>query len=352
MSWTKVILVNFLVFIAFISIILFAFELYLRANPVKYHSYGWIKNNSIKKITRNCIKKNGEVGVFGDSFVEYYRDTSNNLANILSAKLDNVKVCNFGLSGTGLDTYLSRYKYALKKTNIKKAIFYVYEGNDFFEVPKLEELKYAPYYDRKNNLLYSTLKQSFSLNFIWREAIKPLWTKEVKFKDYDFNYCPKQSDEKIQIKLNNLREQQPDIYKKFQNYQLNVSWLQVALNCPAYFDILSKDHTYQIYNLNRIKTYVRKLYEISTLNNVELLIIIIPHDYFVDNLNKKDWENIFQFDNTPYLGPTQFSLKLIEEFSFIHYANNLSGEDFLKFDGHLSPSGNHKLVNFTKKYFN
>ena len=126
----------------------------------------------------------------------------------------------------------------------------------------------------------------------------------------------------------------------------------MALNCPGYFDILSKDHSYQIHNFKRIKIYVRKLSEISTLNNIELLIIIIPHDYFVNNLNKKDCENIFQFDNSPYLGPTQLSLKLIEEFSFIHYANNLSGEDFLKFDGHLSPSGNHKLVNFTKKYLN
>ena len=348
MSWTRVISVNLLVLIVASVLMLSVFETFLRSNPTKYHSYGWIKNNEIEKITKDCANKNGEVGVFGDSFVEYYRDTSNNITNILKAELAGVEVCNFGLSGTGLEVYLARFKYAISNTNIKKAVFYLYEGNDFFEVNKIDKIKAASSYDRVGHLVFTTLKQSAALNFIYREILKPLTSKEITFLDFLFEGCFRPSDEEIKAKLDLLRINQTDFYKKFAHNQLNVSWLQVALNCPSYFEILSNKMDDQNENHNRVLSYIKEINEISLQSGVQFSIIIIPHDYFVDNRNKLDWVNVFQFDKVDYLGATPFSSNLVNKFSFIHYASNLTGEDYLKLDGHLTPAGNLKLAKYTK----
>ena len=347
MSWIRIIFINFLVFFIAGVLMLFFLEAFLKSNPKKYHSYGWVTNNEIIEITKDCVGENGKVGVFGDSFVEYYRDTSNNVTNILQEALIGTKVCNFGLSGTGLDAYLSRFKYVISQTNIEKAIFYLYEGNDFFEVNKINEIKPAPSYDRVDSLIFSTVKKSAALNFIYREILKPLSSKEIIFQDFSFEGCIRPSKQNIKVKLDSMRLNQPDYYDKFAHYQLNTSWLQVALNCPSYFEVLSNPIVEKDVNYQRLLQYIKEITEISLQNNVHLSIIIIPHDYFIDDRNKKDWENVFQFNHVKYLGPTPFSSKLVTKFEFIHYANNLSGEDYLKLDGHLTPEGNSKLAAYT-----
>ena len=348
MSWIRVISVNLLVLIAASVLILPLFEAFLRSNPVKYHSYGWIKNNEIEKITKDCANKNGEIGVFGDSFVEYYRDTSNNITNILKTELAGVEVCNFGLSGTGLEVYLARFKYVINNTNIKKAVFYFYEGNDFFEVNKIDQMKSASSYDRVDNLVFTTLKQSAALNFIYREIFKPLIQKEITPVNFLFEGCLRPSDEEIKVKLDLLRLTQTDSYERFARDQLNASWLQVALNCPSYFEILSAKIVDQNESYYRVIRYIKEIADISARSDVQFSIVIIPHDYFVDNKNKTDWVNVFQFDEVDHLGATPFSSNLVSKFNFIHYASNLMSEDYLKLDGHLTPAGNLKLAQYTR----
>ena len=123
---SKTILLNVFIFIVSSVLFLCVFEVFLNSNPAKYHSYGWVKNNEIERIAKDCANKNGQVGVFGDSFVEYYRDTSNNITNMLKAELKGTQVCNFGLSGTGLDVYFARFKYVINKIDIQKAVFYFF----------------------------------------------------------------------------------------------------------------------------------------------------------------------------------------------------------------------------------
>ena len=263
-----IVVLSLFIFIVSSVLVLCAFEVFLKSNPTKYHSYGWVKNNEIEKITKDCANKSGQVGVFGDSFVEYYRDTSDNITNMLKAELEGTQVCNFGLSGTGLDVYLARFKYVINKANIQKAVFYFYEGNDFFAVNKIDQIKAASSYDRVNHLIFEKLKQSAALNFIYREIFKPLTSREITFEDSQFEACLRPSDEEIKVKLDLLRVNQSDLYKKFANNQLNVSWLQVALNCPSYFEVLSKKIDNQNYAV--VKDTLYKGFFLSTTNSLKL----------------------------------------------------------------------------------
>ena len=97
---------------------LFFFELYLKSDQKKYHSYGWVANNTVEQNIRSCqeLNRRSVVGVFGDSFVEYYLGSQANLANQIQSHISSLSsVCNFGLSGTDLPTYLKRFEIVLKQ---------------------------------------------------------------------------------------------------------------------------------------------------------------------------------------------------------------------------------------------
>jgi hypothetical protein len=322
-------------------------EIYMKSNLDRFSSYGWVTNNQIESIVEDCEINNGTLGVFGDSFVEYYKNSKANLVSQLSFLSHHKNACNFGLSGTGMNVYLNRFKYSVERLNLNKAIIFLYEGNDFFELNKPQYSKSATEFDRNNRLVYSTLKKFASINFIYRKIIKPITKREVNFHDYNFQYCPRPKIESIESKIQSMQKNSPAIYKNFANNKLNIAWLNVALNCPDYFGILADDSNHLNNTFPVVKSYIKEFLLIAESNNVDLSMVIIPHDYFVSNENKSDWENVFLFNRSKYLGPTPISLKLIQEFDFIHYAKILKNNDFIDFDGHLLPSGAKKLANFT-----
>ena len=121
------------------------------------------------------------------------------------------------------------------------------------------------------------------------------------------------------------------------------------LNLPTQNANTEMDNQNEDYN--RVLSYIKKIAEISLQSGVEFSIIIIPHDYFVDNKNKMDWVNVFQFNEVDFLGATPFASSLVNKFSFIHYASNLTGDDYLKFNGHLTSVGNLKLAKYTRNQF-
>ncbi|MGB0695218.1 MAG: hypothetical protein ACPGOY_06185 [Rhodospirillaceae bacterium] len=347
MRWINVLIVNLLVFLVLSSLALMAFEFYIRSNPEKYHSYGWLTNNEIEKVTKDCAINNGKIAIFGDSFIEYYRGTANNIASQLNDYFEDQYVCNFGLSGTGFDAYLSRYRYALETLDIEKAIIYIYEGNDYFDIPHIREEKIATAYDRDNNALFSILKNAASLNFIWRQGIKPMIPQKITYQDGRFRDCPSPLRDEIDQKLADLENNQPEIYRAFATNLLNVSWLQVALNCPSYFSILARNVSPDDTVLQTIIPYLEAFSSLSDDAGVDLTFVIIPHDYFVSKENKENWNSIFQFDPEPHVGPTDLSLQLMALNLSIYYADTLASGDFLKLDGHLTPNGTRKLAEFT-----
>ena len=96
-----------------------------------------------------------------------------------------------------------------------------------------------------------------------------------------------------------------------------------------------------------VKEYINKIIALAKTREVEVSFVIIPHDYFVDELNKRYWVDIFQFQDVKYRGPTAISKVLTNEYDSITYAKNLRGVDYLKYDGHLTPMGNKRLAEWT-----
>lgn len=327
-----------------------AFEFYLYSNIKKFHSYGWVVSNSIKSQIDACRAKgvSNITGVFGDSFVEYFIGTENNIVNRLQDNLKNRTLCNFGLSGTGLDVYLARFKEVIGHDNkMTEAIFYLYEGNDFFEVNKYDPTVKAAKFDRKNHILFDLFKSSRALNFIWREVIKknlkrsPTNIEEV-VKTYKFESCNTDSDY-ISKKLESMPK---DILKNFESNQLNTSWFHVALVCPEYFKLLARKEVITK-DFVRVKTYIEAINGLAEKKGIKVSIVIIPHDFYTSNSNKEYWTKIFQFDNDTHTGITLMSDKIRKTFSNVTYAEGLVGSDYIELDGHLTPDGLRKLANFT-----
>ena len=123
------------IFIILISslIAVLIFEIHANYRSDLYPSYGWQNNNVLNKKIEKC-NENKNIGVFGNSFVEYFGNDKNNLVNILDKKFEKYNLCNFGKSGDSINHYNSRFLKVLKSdAKLDKAIFFIYEGNDFYE---------------------------------------------------------------------------------------------------------------------------------------------------------------------------------------------------------------------------
>ena len=97
----------------------------MKSNLDRFSSYGLVTNNQIESIVEDCEINNGTLGVFGDSFVEYYKNSKANLVSQLSFLSHHKNACNFGLSGTGMNVYLNRFKYSVERLNLNKAIIFL-----------------------------------------------------------------------------------------------------------------------------------------------------------------------------------------------------------------------------------
>lgn len=81
---------------------------------------------------------------------------------------------------------------------------------------------------------------------------------------------------------------------------------------------------------------------------------MIPHDYFLFSGNKKNWNEVFRFNQYNGYGPSDISKALIKDYGkSIYYPENLfEPNDFIAYDGHLTKSGNEKLERFSRKLLN
>ena len=361
-----------LIFLTSVIIVLFLFEIYASSRKDLFPSYGWQTENKMSKKITKCNKKKN-IGIFGDSFVEYYGDDKINIAKILSKSFLDHNVCNFGLSGSDITEYINRFLYVLdNKIKIDKAIFYFYEGNDFYEfryaeknlslknlnIGNQEILNYNSdnVEVRELSVIKKLIKSTHSVNIIYREIIKNFF-----FKDKIDNNFVKQiysEDKYYEVSLDEAIKRMDNtpnkIKKLFSSDILNVNAYKLALRNPNYFN--------EDFNPDAEDFLVQKkiaYHHIDFINqkckdyNIDCVIIVIPNDQFLFQESKKKNVNIFRFNPQPDFGKSKIVKDIIEKYDNIFYPENvLSYEDYIKNDLHLTGIGNFKIANFTLQNLN
>ena len=291
------------------------------------------------------------IAIFGDSFVEYYGEMPINLVQQLNKNDKNLKFCNFGLSGSGLGTYTARYKAVLNSPlKIKSSIFYLYEGNDFsdflMEVPEPEEVG-----DRKLGTMMSLVKKSYSLNFLYRQVWKKFYPAQLIDPDlsvYELGFREKN----IQRARKIFSETPSDIIKMFNSNLLNSSWYQVALSDPDYWLNIYSPKSKDLKELQQklVNIYLNKIRLLSKEKHISNYFFIIPADYYLFEESKKDWNEIFRFNYHSIDGASSITKFLLASDPDTFYPfNTFSPGDYIKYDGHLTASGNQKLRDLSLK---
>ena len=346
---------------------LFLFEIYALLNPNLFPGYGHMSNNKINDKIKNCNAEKDIVAIYGDSFTEWYGNNKENISKLLEKKFENYEICNFGMSGTYITNYINRFLITLNSNlRPKKAIFYLYEGNDFFEYRYYDKnlsikdisVKNKNIFDysensveRENNLIKNFIKSTKALNIIWREVIKKHFSKNR----IDENYVRQMYNQSnyYEVSLNEAIKRMnstPKLIKeKFSSGILNENFYKLALRNPNYFK--------QIFNPGDKDFEIQKIITQNHINfinnnckifNIECTFIIIPNDEFLFQQSKEKYSKIFMFNQNKNFGKSRI-VKFLENFyDNVHYPNNIfEYEDYIPFDMHILPSGNMKLANFT-----
>ncbi|MDA7806166.1 hypothetical protein N8963_02645 [Candidatus Pelagibacter sp.] len=350
---------------------IFLFELYAKYRTDLFPSYGWQKNNTIKDNIIICDNKKN-IGVFGDSFVEYFGKDNNNLVRILDSKFRNYKVCNFGFSGDSIHNYIARFLYVLKSdVKLEKAIFYLYEGNDFYEFRYTNDLKnienleikgetifnYSEqtYFDRNLSFTKNFIKSTFTLNLIYRELYKKYFTSNRVTKEFvqkiytEDKYYEVKLDKAIE-RMNNTPK---DVKKLLSADILNINFYSLALRNPNYFNEIynPEEDKFEIQKIIASK-YVKFINKTCINNEIECKFIIIPSDQFLFEEAKNKYQNLFRFNFQKEYGKSKISNFLLTNFDNIYYPESLFiYEDFINNDMHLNANGNKKLATFTYEKF-
>jgi hypothetical protein len=347
----KIYLIIFLFSIIFTVII---FEIYSSYRKDLFPSYGWQTDNIMKNKIKKCNHEKN-IGVFGDSFVEYYGEDKANIVEILDNKFINYNLCNFGLSGTDTTHYIDRFLFTLEN-NIKmeKVIFYLYEGNDFsdFRYSKIDKIKYNSknIIDRNLSLPKKIVKSTNSLNIIYREVIKKYFFKNRINEAFVKNLYNKKN-KYFEVPYENALERvndTPNEYKKlFSADILNINFYALALRNPNYFKEIFDGARYDQQSKITFK-HLDFLNDLCKKNNLDCKIIIIPNDEFLFIEAKKKYSDVFRFNYHKNFGKSKIVKEILNKYENIFYPENIfEYEDYIANDMHLTASGNQKLAKFT-----
>ena len=368
------------IFIILISslIAVLIFEIYANYRSDLYPSYGWQNNNVLNKKIEKC-NENKNIGVFGDSFVEYFGNDKNNLVNILDKKFKNYNLCNFGKSGDSINHYNSRFLKVLKSdAKLDKAIFFIYEGNDFYEFryldyKNLENIKnnrlddfvikgdrifdYSDKFilDRKLSFFKNIIKSTYTLNLIYREFIK----KYIVTKDINEEFVQEiySGDKYYEVDLNQAiirMKQTPKKIKKLLSADiLNINFYKLALRNPNYFNQIFNPNFKQFeLQKNIAKKHINFINQKCLNYKIICKIVIIPADIFLFENAKIKYNKKFMFDNQKEFGKSKIVKFLTSYFDNVYYPKNiLSYNDYIENDMHLNGNGNRKIANFVYNLF-
>ena len=368
------------IFIVLISslIAVLIFEIYANYRSDLYPSYGWQNNNVLNKKIEKC-NENKNIGVFGDSFVEYFGNDKNNLVNILDKKFKKYNLCNFGKSGDSINHYISRFLKVLKSdAKLDKAIFFIYEGNDFYEFryldyKNLENIKnnrlddfvikgdrifdYSDKFilDRKLSFFKNIIKSTYTLNLIYREFIK----KYIVTKDINEEFVQEiySGDKYYEVDLNQAiirMKQTPKKIKKLLSADiLNINFYKLALRNPNYFNQIFNPNFKQFeLQKNIAKKHINFINQKCLNYKIICKIVIIPADIFLFENAKIKYNKKFMFDNQKEFGKSKIVKFLTSYFDNVYYPKNiLSYNDYIENDMHLNGNGNRKIANFVYNLF-
>lgn len=368
------------IFIILISslIAVLIFEIYANYRSDLYPSYGWQNNNVLNKKIEKC-NENKNIGVFGDSFVEYFGNDKNNLVNILDKKFKKYNLCNFGKSGDSINHYISRFLKVLKSdAKLDKAIFFIYEGNDFYEFryldyKNLENIKnnrlddfvikgdrifdYSDKFilDRKLSFFKNIIKSTYTLNLIYREFIK----KYIVTKDINEEFVQEiySGDKYYEVDLNQAiirMKQTPKKIKKLLSADiLNINFYKLALRNPNYFNQIFNPNFKQFeLQKNIAKKHINFINQKCLNYKIICKIVIIPADIFLFENAKIKYNKKFMFDNQKEFGKSKIVKFLTSYFDNVYYPKNiLSYNDYIENDMHLNGNGNRKIANFVYNLF-
>ena len=368
------------IFIILISslIAVLIFEIHANYRSDLYPSYGWQNNNVLNKKIEKC-NENKNIGVFGDSFVEYFGNDKNNLVNILDKKFKNYNLCNFGKSGDSINHYISRFLKVLKSdAKLDKAIFFIYEGNDFYEFryldyKNLENIKnnrlddfvikgdrifdYSDKFilDRKLSFFKNIIKSTYTLNLIYREFIK----KYIVTKDINEEFVQEiySGDKYYEVDLNQAiirMKQTPKKIKKLLSADiLNINFYKLALRNPNYFNQIFNPNFKQFeLQKNIAKKHINFINQKCLNYKIICKIVIIPADIFLFENAKIKYNKKFMFDNQKEFGKSKIVKFLTSYFDNVYYPKNiLSYNDYIENDMHLNGNGNRKIANFVYNLF-
>ena len=349
----------FLIFVLSIIFAIFFFEIYSSFKKDLFPSYGWQTNNIMSEKVQQCNNKN--IGVFGDSFVEYYGKNKINLVEILDFNIKDYNLCNFGLSGTDINQYINRFLFVLENNvKLEKAIFFLYEGNDFsdFRYTKIEKIEYNAdqNIDRNISPFKHFVKSTNTFNIIYREIIKKYFFKN-KINENLVKKLYSEKNKYFEVPYDKAIERlrsTPEQYKKlFSSDILNINFYKLALRNPNYFiDIFEGDE----YKLQRKITFkhLNFINKLCIRNNIDCKIIIIPNDEFLFAEAKEKYTKIFRFNFHKRFGKSRIVKDILNNYVNIFYPEDiLEYNDYIKNDMHLTSSGNKKIAKFvTNKIIN
>lgn len=344
-----------------IIISLALFEIYAHVNNAKFYSYGWQVDNTINEKINTCKSSRTTkkiTGVFGDSFVEFYGERNQNLVVQLNKVASSERhFCNFGLSGAGVPVYISRFKSAIQqKVKMDSAIFYLYEGNDFIDfidsAPKPSN-RYDDPTDRELTFAMRLVKSSYVMNIIYRELLKP-WFLHISYNEENIRQLFERSYYKevsMVDAIARVKNTPKEYLEKFESDLLNKSWYEVALMSPNYFkrihhpdgELLKKQKSIVFSDIDLINSLCEE-------NKIRCEFVLIPHEFFLFAESKKDWTEVFRFNAYDGYGPAEISKAILSNYQSSNYPTGLfETKDYIKYDGHLTGTGNAKLADFTYK---
>lgn len=343
-------------------------ELTLTLFPSIYPSFGWQNENILENKIKKCkYESKNTFSIFGDSLLEYYGESKINLVNKFKKKAPDKKFCNFSLSGSDINGYIDRFLHVKDQIEIKNAIFFIYEGNDYLDF--LYKKDYTKnnittynknYPDRELNFFVNLAKSSYLINILYKNFIKPFFKEDffeeekIKIKHAELSKILTEIDN---LDLSLIKNKNFSLEKKnlINTRNINVSHYYNSLFLPNYYELINNPNE----NFFAIQKKI-VLFHINFINlnckkfHINCKIIIIPEANFISKKYQKEFFNFFEFKEKKELLKKPLITKyILNYFDNVFYPENILGySDYIKLDGHLNRYGNEKLSNFVTSLIN
>ena len=328
---------------------------------------GWHDPKVLSERIQDCADKNGNVAIFGDSFVEYFKGSPDNMTQVIEKNTPEFRTCNFGFSGTGLDDYLVKWEHLAQKKIVDKAVFVIFAGNDyddFFLRFKEQNSGNTPtrtllpvegllHNTSKKTTLFNLLKRSVALNAFWRFGYKK-WFPQRSFAIDDLindQYYGTKFRVDPQTLERRMTQIPPDLVAAAKSDHINVHILKRAVFDPAFFKRLRAGYdAYGPSVLLNVTDRISKIQDICKKHHIACGFTFIELDVFTDIQHHPFYRQLGYELSEKQIGPSEMSLQLqtFMEQNQIPYATTLNAlqkdtQNFLPRDGHLSVKGHDVL---------